>query len=187
VFLPVALRFYWMPPNMKWVAVALSVALLAYATLVEPGWLRLMLQALVAAAAVFTWAARPLADLVLLRDPAGRTLLDGTARAVAILIGVLLLCAAVLGLAGVMGAPRGIGTAAILAVLFTIPVMGIQQPAAGWPRAAYALYVVLMSIPAAIAVLHHARRTDDAGTWLGITVGGLAFSHLLTEFLPRRR
>jgi tetratricopeptide (TPR) repeat protein len=187
VFLPVALRFYWLQPNIRWVAVALSVALLAYATLVEPVWLRLMLQALIAAAAVCTWAARPLADLVLLRDPAGRMLLDRTARAVAILVGVLLLAASVLGLAWAIGAPRGIGMAAILAVLFTIPVMGIGDPAAGWPRAACCVYVALMAIPATFTVLHQARRTDDAGTWLGITVGGLAFSHLLTEFLPRRR
>ena len=136
---------------------------------------------------MFTWAARPLADLVLLRDPAGRLLLDRTARAVAILVAVLLLAAAVLGLAWAIGAPRAIGLAAILAVLFTIPVMGIQQPAAGWPRAAYCVYVALLAIPAAISVLHQARRGDDVGTWMGITVGGLAFSHLLAEFLPRRR
>jgi tetratricopeptide (TPR) repeat protein len=187
VFLPVALRFYWMPSHMRWVAVALAVAVLAYTTLVEPSWLRPMLQALIAVVAVFTWAARPLADLVLLRDPAGRTLLDRTARTVAVLVAVLLVAASTLGAASTMGAPRGIGMTAILAVLFTIPVMGIQQPAAGWPRAAYVVYLVLMAIPATIAVLHHARRTDAAGTWLGITVGGLAFSHLVTEFLPRHR
>ena len=186
VFLPVALRFYWLQPNMKWVAVAVSVALLAYAALVEPVWLRLMLQSIIAAVAVFTWAARPLADLVLLRDPAGRTLLDRSARAVAILVGVLLLAGSILGIAWTMGAPPGIGMAAILAVLFTIPVMGIEQPAPGWPRAAYAAYVVLMTVPGVIAVLHHARKADAAGTWVGITDGGLAFSHLLTEFLPRR-
>jgi hypothetical protein len=169
------------------VAVAFAIALMMYATFVEPAWLRLMLQALIAATAVFIWAARPLADLVLLRDPAGRTLLDRAARTVSIMVGALLLAGSILGVAWIVGAPRGTGLAAILAVLFTIPVIGIQQPAAGWPRATYAVYLVLMTIPAAIAVLHHARKADAAGTWVGITVGGLTFSHLLTEFLPRRR
>jgi tetratricopeptide (TPR) repeat protein len=187
VFLPAALRFYWFQPNLRWVAVALAVALIMYATFVEPAWLRLVLRALIAATAVFVWAARPLADLVLLRDPAGRTLLDRTARTVSILVGVLLLAGSILGIAWTLGAPRGTGLAAILAVLFTISVMGIQQPAAGWPRATYVVYLVLMAIPATIAVLHHARRTDAAGTWVGIAVGGLAFSDLLAEFLPRRR
>jgi hypothetical protein len=84
-------------------------------------------------------------------------------------------------------APRGIGMAAILAVLFTIPVMGVEQPAPGWPCATSLVYLVLIAVPAAIAVLHHARRTDAAGTWLAITAGGPAFSHLVADFLPRRR
>lgn len=187
VFLPVALRFHWIGPQVKWVAVAFAILLAGWAVTIESPLVRLPVQAAVIAAAVFTWTAHPLADLALLRDPAGRALLDRTARVVAVAVSALLCAAAVLGIAWAAGAPRGTGMAAILAVLLTVPVTAIPRAAPGWPRAVQALYAVLLVIPATLAVLHQAGRTPDAGTWFGIAAGGLAFSDFIAEFLPRRR
>ena len=72
-FIRVALRLFWISPLLKWVAIAVAVSAVAYAFALDlPRPVVLALQAAINAAAVFTWTARPLADQLMLADPAGR-------------------------------------------------------------------------------------------------------------------
>lgn len=187
-FLRVALRLFWIGPQLKWVAVAFAVAAIAYLSLADlPAWMLRPLQGAVAAAAVCTWTAPPLADLLLLGDPAGRAVLERAQKAAAVVVGALLAAALLLALASLAGAPRGTGIAAILAALHTSAVTAVPRAPPGWPRAAVAAWSVLLLVPAALAVAHWAQRGDDAGLWLGLTMGGLVMPDAFTEALPPRR
>lgn len=186
-FLRVAPRLYWMPPLLKWVAIAMAVSGVAYASLLElPRPMVLAVQAAIIAAAVFTWTARPLADLPMLSDPAGRAILDGAQKVAAVGVAALLTAAAVLGLAWSMGAPRGTGTAAILVLLFTVPLTAGPRMAPGPWRLVLAGCTLLVAVPAALAVLHQSLGTDHAGTWFGLAIGGLAMTELIPELAPSR-
>jgi Tfp pilus assembly protein PilF len=188
-FLRVALRLYWVPMYFSWVAIAIGITLLAWVSIMDPPpWLLLPLQASVISICIFTWTAKPLADLLMLADEAGRVELDAAQKTAAVGVAALLAAAAVLGGAWVVGAPRGTGLAAIFAVLFTLPLGVAPRVPPGVWRAVLAAGTVLLAVPAALAVLHHARDTGDAGLWVGITVGGLSASTVLAEIgSPTRR
>jgi tetratricopeptide (TPR) repeat protein len=188
-FLRVALRMYWVHPHLKWVAIAAAVIGVMYASLLDlPRPMALTVQATIIAAAVFTWTARPLADLLMLSDPAGRAVLEPAQKVAALGVTALLAAAAALGLAWAVGAPGGMGMAAILAVLFTIPLTVAPRTEPGPWRLVLAGYTVLLAVPATLAVLHQSLGTDHAGTWFGLAVGGLAMTELVPELapLPRR-
>lgn len=174
-FLRVALRMYWMPSFMKWVAIGVAIMLLAAVSVLDDmsPWLLHPLQAVVIAASVFTWTARPLADLLILSDAAGRAVLDRAQKVAAVGVAVLLPAAAVLGLAWILGAPRGTGMAAVLTLLFTVPLTTAPLLPPGPWRLAFAAWTVLLVVPAVLTVLHHARGTGDPGFWVIITVCGL--------------
>lgn len=187
-FLRVALRVYWISPVLKWVAIAVAVSAAAYVSLLElPRPVVLVAQAAIIAAAVFTWTARPLADLLMLSDPAGRAVLEPAQKAAAVGVTVLLAAAAVLGLAWAVGAPRGTGMAAIFALLFTVPLTAAPRVAPGWWRLVLAGYTLLLAAAAALAVMHHAARADAASTWFGLAIGGLCMTDVLAEIAPRPR
>ena len=187
-FLRVALRLYWVPPFMKWVAIAWAVAILAYvSTFQMPPWLLLPLQAAVIAIAVFTWTAKPLADLLMLSDPSGCAVLDGAQKVAAVGVAALLAAAALLGTARVLGAPRGTGLAAIFTILFTIPLTAAPRLPPGRLRGALTAWSALVAVAAALAVLHHARSTGDPGFWVGLTVGGLCLTDVFAQFASDTR
>lgn len=188
-FLRVALRLYWVPMYFSWVAIAIGIMLLAWVSIMDlPPWLLLPLQAAVISICIFTWTAKPLADLLMLADEAGRVELDAAQKTAAVGVTALLAAAAVLGGAWVVGAPRGTGMAAIFAVLFTLPLAAAPRVPPGVWRAVLAAGTVLLAVPATLAVLHHARQTGDPGFWMGITAGGLSVSTVLAEIGsgPRR-
>lgn len=179
-FLRVALRLYWMPQFMRWVAIAWGVAAVAYVyTWNLPAWLLLALQAALVATAVFTWTARPLADLLMLSDPAGRAVLDGAQKVAAVTVAVLLAAAVLLGAAWTLGAPRGTGMAAIFAILFTIPPTAAPRLPPGRWRVVLAAWTALLAVFAGVAVLHHARGTGDPGLWVGLAAGGLGMADVI--------
>jgi tetratricopeptide (TPR) repeat protein len=188
-FLRVALRVYWMPPFMKWVAIAVGVAAAAYAGLLDlprPMWLAV--QAAIIAAAVFTWTARPLADLLMLSDPAGRAVLEPAQKVAAVGVTVLLAASVTLGFAWAVGAPRGTGMAAIFALLFTVPLTAAPRMPPGRWRLVLAGYSALVAAAAALAVMHHATRANDAAsTWFGLAIGGLCMTDIIAELVPRPR
>lgn len=187
-FLRVALRVYWIPSFFKWVAIGVAVLLLAYVSMLDlPPWLLLPLQTAVIAGAVFTWTARPLADLLMLSDPAGRAVLDRARKVAAVGVAALLAAAAVLGLAWVLGAPRGTGLAAILTLLFTIPFTTAPQLPSGPWRLALAAWTALLVVPAGLTVLHHAHSTGDPGFWVGITLSGLVVPDAVAAFAAETR
>ena len=181
-FLRVALRLYWVPMYFSWVAICIGITLLAWVSILGlPPWLLLPLQAAVITGAVVTWTARPLADLLMLADAAGRAELDAAQKTAAVGVAALLAAAALLGGAWVVGAPRGTGMAAIFAILFTLPLAAAPRVPPGVWRAVLAAGTVLLAVPAALAVLYHARQTGDPGFWVGITAGGLSVSTVLAE------
>ncbi len=187
-FLRAALRLYWMPQFMRWVAVALAVTLVAYVSTFDwPPGLLLTLQAAVVAAAVFTWTAKPLTDLLMLSDPAGRAVLGPAQKVAAVAVAVLLSAAALLGLAWILGAPRGTGMAAIFAILFTIPPTAAPRLPPGRWWMALAAWTALLAVFAAMAVLHHARGTGDSGFWVGLTVGGLSMVDVMVHTASETR
>jgi tetratricopeptide (TPR) repeat protein len=188
-FLRVALRVYWISPLLKWVAIAVGVSAAAYAGLLDlPRPMELAVQAVIIAAAVFTWTARPLADLLMLSDPAGRAVLDPAQKVAAVGVTVLLAASVTLGFAWAVGAPRGTGMAAIFAILFTIPLTAWpRMPPGGW-RLVLAGYTLLLAAAAGLAVMHHAARANDAAsTWFGLAIGGLCMTDVIAEFAPRPR
>ena len=187
-FIRVALRLFWISPLLKWVAIAVAVSAVAYAFALDlPRPVVLALQAAIIAAAVFTWTARPLADLLMLADPAGRAYLDPTQKVAAAGVPVLLAAGLALGLAWAVGAPRGTGMAAIFALFFTIPLAaGPRTPPGRW-RLVLAGYTLLLAAPATLAVLHHSLRTDHASTWFGLAIGGLCMTDVIAELAPRPR
>lgn len=187
-FIRVALRLFWISPILKWVAIAVAVSAVAYAFALDlPRPVVLALQSAIIAAAVLTWTARPLADLLMLSDPAGRAFLDPAQKVAAAGVPVLLGAALALGLAWAVGAPRGTGMAAIFALLFTIPLAaGPRTPPGRW-RLVLAGYTLLLAVPATLAVLHHSLRTDHASTWFGLAIGGLCMTDLIAELAPRPR
>lgn len=188
-FLRVALRVYWISPLLKWVAIAVGVSAAAYAGLLElPRPVVLAVQAAIIAAAVFTWTARPLADLLMLSDPAGRAVLDGAQKVAAVGVTVLLAASVVLGFAWAVGAPRGTGMAAIFTLLFTIPLTaGPRMPSTGW-RLVLVGYTLLLAAAAGLAVMHHAARANGAAsTWFGLAIGGLSMTDVIAELAPRPR
>ncbi|HEX5870320.1 MAG TPA: tetratricopeptide repeat protein [Longimicrobium sp.] len=187
-FLRVALRMYWMPGFMKWVAIGFSIVLLAWVSIYDlPPWLLLPLQAAVIAAAVFTWTARPLADLLMLSDPAGRAVLDRAQKVAAVGVAALLAAAVLLGAAWTLGAPKGSGMAAILTIFFTIPFTTAPQLPRGPWRLALAAWTVLLAVPAVLTVLHHARGTGDPGFWLGLTLSGLVVPDFAVAMVAETR
>lgn len=187
-FLRVALRLFWVHPHLKWVAIAAAVIGVAYAAVLDlPRPMVLALQAAIIAAAVFTWTARPLADLLMLSDPAGRAVLDPAQKVAAVGVPALVAAAAALGLAWAVGAPGAVGMGAILAVLFTVPLTVATRVAPGPWRRVLAGYTLLLAVPATLAVLHQSLGTDDAGTWFGLAVGGLAMTELMPELAPGPR
>lgn len=189
-FLRVALRLYWVPMYFSWVAIAIGITLLAWVSMLDlPPWLLLPLQAAVVTGAVSTWTAKPLADLLMLADAAGRAELDAAQKTAAVGVAALLAAAALLAGAWAVGAPRGTGMAALFAVLFTLPLASAPRVPPGAWRVGLAAGTVLLAVPAALAVLHHARHTGDPGFWVGITAGGLSVSTILAEYesLTRRR
>ncbi len=187
-FLRVALRVYWIPQFMRWVAIAVAVTLLAYVSVLDlPLWLLLPLQAAVIGIAVFTWTAKPLADLLMLSDPAGRAVLATAQKVAAVATAVLLAGAALLGLAWVLGAPKGTGMAAIFAILFTIPPTTAPRLPPGRWWMALGAWTALLAVFAAMAVLHHARGTGDPGFWVGITVGGLGMADVMIHTAAETR
>jgi Tfp pilus assembly protein PilF len=187
-FLRLALRLYWMPQFMRWVAVAVAVTLVAYVSTFDlPRELLLTLQAAVVATAVFTWTAKPLADLLMLSDPAGRAVLDPAQKVAAVAVAVLLAAAVLLALAWTLGAPKGTGMAAIFAVLFTIPPTAAPRLPPGRWWMALAAWTALLAVFAAMAVLHHARGTGDPGFWVGLTVGGLSMADVMVHTAAETR
>jgi tetratricopeptide (TPR) repeat protein len=188
-FLRVALRLYWIPPYFKWVAIAVSITLLAFVFILDLSpWLLRPLQAGVIAGAVLTWTAKPLADLLMLADAAGRAVLDRAQKVAAVGVAALLALALLLGLAWAGGAPRGTGLAAIFAVFFTIPLTAVPRYPPGRWRTVLAALTVLLAVPATLAVLQHAGQTGDASVWLSLTISGLVIPDVLSEFVsdPRR-
>jgi Tfp pilus assembly protein PilF len=182
-FLRVALRLSWLPAYFKWVVIAIAVVLLAYVSVLDLSrWLILPLQAAVVSTAVFTWTARPLADLLMLADEAGRAILNGAQKTAAVGVAALLAAAVVLGIAWVLGAPRGTGLAAIFTLLFTIPFTTAPRLPPGPWRGVLAVWTAMIAFFAAMAVLHHARGTGDPGFWVGIAVGGLTLTDVLSEY-----
>lgn len=187
-FLRVALRMYWFPSFFKFVVMAVAITLLAYVSTFDmPPWLLLSLQAGVISTAVFTWTARPLADLLMLADEAGRAVLDGAQKVAAVGVAALLTVAAALGMAWVLDAPRGTGLAAIFAVLFTIPFTAAPRLPPGRWRGVLAVWTAVTAYFAVMAVLHHARGTGDPGAWVGITGGGLAGMDIFSELMSEKR
>lgn len=187
-FLRVALRMFWFPSYFKFVVMAFAVTLLAYVSTFDmPPWLLLSLQAGVISTAVFTWTARPLADLLMLADEAGRAVLDGAQKVAAVGVAALLTVAAALGIAWILDAPKGTGLAAIFAVLFTIPFTAAPRLPPGRWRVALAGWTAVVAYFGVMAVLHHARGTGDPGAWVGITGGGLAATDILSELMSEKR
>lgn len=187
-FMRLALRLFWISPILKWVAIAVAVSAVAYAFALDlPRPVVLGVQAAIIATAVFTWTARPLADLLMLSDPAGRAFLDPAQKVAAVGVPALLAAALALGMAWAVDAPRGTGMAAIFALLFTIPLAaGPRTPPGRW-RLVLAGYTLLLAVPATLAVLHHSLRTDHASTWFGLTIGGLCMTDVIAELAPRPR
>lgn len=187
-FLRVALRLYWMPPFMKWVAVCIAVMLLAFVSMLElPLWLLLPLQASIIATAVLTWTAKPLADLLMLADPSGRAVLDSAQKMAAVVVAALLATAVLLGVAWALGAPKGTGMAAIFAVLFTIPPTAAPRLPPGRWQAVLAAWTALLATFGGMAVLHHASATGDPGFWVGLTVGGLSMADVMVHTAAETR
>lgn len=187
-FMRVALRLFWVSPILKWVAIAVAVSAVPYAFVLDlPRPVVLAVQASIIAAAVSTWTARPLADLLMLSDPAGRAFLDPAQKVAAVGVPALLAAALALGLAWAVGAPRGTGMAAIFALLFTIPLTAGPRMAPGRWRLVLAGYTLLLTIPALLAVLHHSLRTDHASTWFGLAIGGLCMTDVIAELAPPAR
>jgi tetratricopeptide (TPR) repeat protein len=189
VFLRIALKLSRLPALVKWVAIMWAIGLLAYVSLGEANpWVLLPIQIPVIAATIFAWTARPLADLLVMVDPAGRAVLDPVHKGSAVAVGALLAAGALLGGAVLAGAPRGTGLAAIFAVLFTIPATAAPRAAAGWPRAVLAALTALLAVSATLAVVPWARGDNKgAGLWLALTVGGTVWADLIAEALPKRR
>ena len=182
IFLRAALRLYWIPPHLKWLAIGLAVMALAWISIADlPAWFLLPVQAAVVAAAAFTWTARPLADLALLRDPLAAASLDAPQRTGAAVTGALVGAALVLAGAWQLGAPRGTGLAALLCLLFTIPAAAATRAVTPRHRRATVLLAAALTVPAALALVLHARQTGDAGLWLGLTIGGLSLTDLVAD------
>lgn len=186
-FLRVALRLFWIPPFFKWVAIGFGIMALAFVSTFElHPWLLLALQGAVIATTVLTWTARPLADLLILADATGRTVLEAAQKVGAVGVAALLALSVGLGLAWAVGAPRGTGLAAILAIFFTIPFTAVPRYPPGRWRIFLTALTVLLVVPAIVAVLQHARGTGEPGLWLGLTISWLVMPDVMSEFAPRR-
>lgn len=102
---------------------------------------------------LLSWAAEPLADWSVRRDPMGPALLtpeqNAAARAVVLVLAVGLGSAAITAATGSAAAMRG----ALATLPLVIPVAGTFQCPAGWPRRLMGAYTLALFLAAAAGVL----------------------------------
>ncbi|HEU0080176.1 MAG TPA: hypothetical protein VFQ76_21190, partial [Longimicrobiaceae bacterium] len=151
-----------------------------------PAVLVLPLEAAVVALVFLSWTARPLSDLLLFSDPLGRHALSRAQRIGAVGTAAALSAGTVLGLVALAGGGGGFGFAAAVAALYTIPIGAALRAKPGRPRALMTGYLLLVPVPAVVFLAQHARGTDGAGTWFGITVAAIVMSDALSDALSGR-
>jgi tetratricopeptide (TPR) repeat protein len=179
------------PSRLKWAAICIGVWLVCMVWLAAddmgvPWPLTLAVQAAIVAAVVLTWTSRPLGDLLLSLDPLGARALSTGQRVVAFAVGGLLALAVGLTVAVVAGASGDLGFAAALAALYTIPVTAAARAGPGWRWKLATAYTLALLAPVCAFIVLQARGSDAASTWFGLSVGGMAMSDLLEEFIHDR-
>ncbi len=187
------LRFPWLPPMMKMVAVVVGMLAVLWVPLAihEIGPLRPLrplarpLQGAIVVAVLLVWTALPMHDLLLLRDPGTRAGL--TPLRVRVGWATLALVALTLGLAvsWELDGPSGSGMAALMAGALTIPVTAFNHTRPGPNRTLLAVALVLLVALAALALRVHVGG-GNAGALVGLLVGGIFMADFFEIFLPAR-
>lgn len=172
-------------------AVIFGVALVCVLEIVRyeadlPFLLVLPLEVAVVALVFLSWTARSLSDLLLFSDPLARQTLSRAQRIGAVGTAASLLAGIVLGLLAQAGAGDGLGFAAVVAALYTIPIGAALRAGPGRPRALMTAYLLLVPAPAAMFLAQQARGAEDAATWFGVTICALVMSDALSDVLSGR-
>ncbi|HEX8271807.1 MAG TPA: tetratricopeptide repeat protein [Longimicrobiaceae bacterium] len=151
-----------------------------------PALLVLPLEVAVVALVFLSWTARSLADLLLFSDPLARHVLSRAQRVGAVATAAALLLGAVLGLRALAGGGGGLGFAAAVTALYTLPIGAALRAKSGWPRALMTAYLLLVPVPAAVFLVQDARGAAGASTWFGITICALVMSDMVSDLISGR-
>lgn len=191
LFLRASLKMPAMPHQLKWAAVTLAVLAVCVLEIAAhdldlPRAVMLPLEVLVVAAAVLTWTAEPLFDLLLFTDPLGRHALDGWQRAGAVAVAAVLAVAAALGVAAVAVDGGKYGFPAVLAVFHTIVITAVLRASPGRARWGTLAFAAAATGLYAYALFLHAREAEAFGLAFGFSISAAFCSDMVCDELSRR-